>query len=116
MDEIIKRRTLRFSENSSERRKTNISDHLSAIDGVKTVSEDKGVVRLEYDLRKVQLSDIEGAIEQSGFTLANTLLARLKRVAVRTMEQNELDNMTQRLSPCCSNPREIVEATKKRDS
>jgi copper chaperone CopZ len=116
MDEIVKRRTLRLSKNSSECGETNIGDQLSAMDGVKSVTLDRGVVSLEYDLRKVQLSDIEDAIEQSGFTLANTLLARLKRVAVRTMEQNELDNITQRLSPCCSNPREIVEATKKRDS
>jgi len=115
MGEIIKRRTLRLSEDSSERREASIGDQLSAMDGVKTVSLDKGVVRLEYDLRKVRLLDIELAIAQSGYTLANTLLARFKRAIVRTLEQNEYDNLIQQPSPCCSNPRGIVEANQKRD-
>jgi copper chaperone CopZ len=113
MDEIIKRRTLRLSENSSERGGTNIGDQLSAMDGVKSVSLDRGVVSLEYDLRKVQLSDIEDAITRAGHSLVNTLSARLKRAVVRTLEKNEFDNMTQPPSPCCSNPRGIVDATKK---
>lgn len=114
MDAIRKRRTIKLSpKHLTAGEQSSIFQRLSEKRGVDSVTVQDGVVHVEYDLQTVRLQDVEDLIAREGCDLSSSILDRAKRAVVHTLEQNEYDNLTQQPSPCCSNPRGIVEAKKK---
>ncbi|HMV07015.1 MAG TPA: hypothetical protein PKA30_15900 [Accumulibacter sp.] len=69
-------------------------DFLSTIDrlAVDAPSQDR-VVGVAYDLRDHTLEEIEGALEDQGYHLDNTLMSKMMRALIYYVEETQLHNL-----------------------
>ena len=100
----LKRRTISIDNLSCPSCENTVSDALSRIEGVSEVMVDheRGSVNIAYDVMAVDLAHIEEEIEQSGYTIHDSVLHRIKDSFIRFTEQNERDNRHAPAMPCCS--------------
>lgn len=86
-----------------------IKDYLKSKEGMIVVDVDsqKGYVRVEYDLQKINFETIEKFIKEAGFDLSSKITEKFKRGMAKFTEQNELDNLTATPTSCCSDPKDF---------
>lgn len=95
---------------------TYLGDALERIPGVKEAKfTGAGKLCIQYDLTKLRFGQIEENIRVSGYVLADGLPARWKRSWIDFTEENEYYNMMSRPTPCCSNPKGIILASRRED-
>jgi len=105
---IIKKRKIEVLGMKDQLNADKITDSLKKKEGMITVVADiqKGYLRVEYDLRKINFELVEKSIEEAGLGLSKKRTERLKRGMAKFTEQNELDNLTAKPTSCCSDPKE----------
>ncbi|MCF6283643.1 MAG: hypothetical protein L3K26_00405 [Candidatus Hydrogenedentes bacterium] len=115
MVEILKKRTVTVRETTESKGETRLRDILAAVPGVKEV-ELLGTRELciQYDLAKLRFRQIEENIRALGFELPNGFLSRWKRSWIDFTEENEYNNMMAKPAPCCSNPKGITSASRRK--
>ena len=92
-----------------------LKNKLLTLPGVKGINRKKGknVIIVRYDLEKIKLREIVENIEGSGIVLQKGLWSKLRRSIINYSEENELENLNIKTAPCCSNPEEILQKTRK---
>ena len=114
MVEIIKKRTLSVLGPAGTDADAQAWAVLAAMEGVRHIKHvGPGKLAVEYDLTTISRRAIELKLRAHGLSLPDGLLPRWKRSWVDFMESNEYSNMTAKPSPCCSNPKGIVQTDKK---
>ena len=113
--ESIKKRKLLVNNMTCEGCEEKIKNEVLKLNGVNTVevNHKTGTVNVRYDLLQVNLSEIENKIKSTGYKLNNNLLYKLKSGFIHFLEENERDNITTKVSSCCSNPVDIIEKAEK---
>jgi len=88
---IIKRREIRFVGLHPDPDQAETAGRLLADSGSVVAVEHKSenVLCVSYDLRRVALVEIEGALEELGFHLDESLICKLKRAVCHYAEENE---------------------------
>lgn len=101
---IIKKRKIELSKDVFEEGMTEIKKHLEKMNGVLGVKVDNkaGFIKLRYNLREVNFEKIEKKIIELGFHLSEKWTDKFSRGFVKFKEQNELDQLSSPVSPCCS--------------
>ena len=110
---LIKKRKIAVAGIKNQESLNKIKEYLNKKTGMIAVDVEsqKGFVRVEYDLRKINFETIEKFIEELGFSLAQKITEKFKRGMAKFTEQNELDNLTAVPSSCCEDPKEISHKT-----
>jgi copper chaperone CopZ len=106
---LIKKRKFAVARIKDQGSVNKIKECLSKRTGIIAVDAEgqKGFVRVEYDLRKINFEAIEKSIKELGFNLSQKITEKCKRGMAKFTEQNELDNLTATPSSCCEDPKEI---------
>lgn len=91
MPKLLRKRTLEVDGMSCGGCEEAVNKALSQMDGIKYVKADSksNNVALEYDLMKTRLQDIETKIEEMGYNLPDSLIAKKKREVIHFTENNE---------------------------
>ncbi len=69
---------------------------LGCVEGVVSVSvpdPTENIIRVSYDLTRIELRALESLLAELGFHLSDSLLCKLKRALYYFTEQNELDSL-----------------------
>jgi len=105
---LIKKRKFAVGGMKDQGNVNKIKEYLNKKEGISALNVDsqKGFVRVEYDLRKINFETIEKFIEELGFGLSQKIKEKFKRGMAKFTEQNELDNLTATPSSCCEDPKE----------
>ena len=105
---IIKKRKIVVTGMGDQVTPIRIKDFLDKKTGIiaLNINTQKGFVRVEYDLRKINFETIEKFIKELGFKLSKKITEKFKRGMAKFTEQNELDNLGAKPSSCCSDPKE----------
>lgn len=110
-NEYSKQRNLRIQGEADPGLLGYLADALKGIDGVFEATLQKGtILRVSYDLRRLQLDDLEGIIRKYGFSLSNTLWSRLYRTVIHMTEKNEYEHFHREPLLCCSDVYHIFNA------
>lgn len=106
---LIKKRKIPVVGMNDQLSRSNIIDSLKNKEGIIAISVDnqRGHLRVEYDLRNINFETVEKSIIEAGFELSKKIMEKFKRGMAKYTEQNELDNLTAAPSSCCSDPKEI---------
>jgi len=106
---LIKKRKFAVAAMKDQENVNKVKEYLNKKEGINAVNVDsqKGFVRVEYDLRKINFETIEKSIKELGFSLSQKIKEKFKREMAKFTEQNELDNLTATPSSCCEDPKEI---------
>ncbi len=116
MVEMIKKRTLSIRNVRKTEGENNLCEVLEGIPGaIEAKFTGPERLRIQYDLTKLRFGQIEENIRVSGFELADGFLARWKRSWIYFTEENEYNNMMAGPTPCCSNPKGIISASRRKD-
>lgn len=109
-DTLIKERKLKIDRKRNQINGNVIMDSLKEKEGILTVNnENQGdVIRIEYDLKKINFDTIEALLNQLGIILSTKWSERLKRGMAKFTEQNELDNLTATPTSCCEDPKKAI--------
>ena len=104
---IIKNRKIIFRKDTLRSDLEEINIHLKDEKGVIQViiDSEKNKVKIKYDLKQINFETIEQKIIELGFVLSNKWTDKFRRGFVKFKEQNEMDHLTARPSPCCSDSR-----------
>ena len=88
----------------------NLVNHLKSSAGVISVRYESSShsIRIQYQLKKITLKEIEEKIIKFGAVLRMGFWHRLVRAIKHYMEINERDNLTVKPLPCCSKPDAIL--------
>lgn len=108
MEEMtIKQRSIRIDRKNCRNKGNEIENSLLNAEGLLSVvyGKQKGLIRIKYDLQRINFETIEKLINQLDIKLSAKWVDKLKRGMVRFTEQNELDNLKAAVSSCCSDPR-----------
>ncbi|NIM89425.1 MAG: hypothetical protein GTO17_00570 [Candidatus Aminicenantes bacterium] len=105
---LIKKRKIAVDGIKEQKNADKINDTLKNKEGIIAIKVDnqRGHLRVEYDLRKINFETIEKSIIEAGFELSMKKMEKLKREMAKFTEQNELDNLAAAPSSCCSDPKE----------
>lgn len=105
---LIKKRKFAVAGMEDQGNVNKVKEYLNKKEGISAVNVDsqKGFVRVEYDLRKINFETIEKSIKELGFSLSKKIKEKFKREMAKFTEQNELDNLTATPSSCCEDPKE----------
>ncbi len=105
---LIKKRKFSVAGMKNQGDVNRLKENLSLKEGISsvTVNSQKGFVRVEYNLRKINFETIEKSIKELGFSLSQKIKEKFKRGMAKFTEQNELDNLTATPSSCCEDPKE----------
>lgn len=108
--EVIKKRTFDVQGVRGQADASEIEQALLLINGIRKAAVDpSGQLSIEYDLRLFGVVKLEQAIQRLGYSLGEAVWSRIRRGWLRFSEQNELDNLTAPVRPCCSDPKEVVD-------
>jgi len=115
---LIKKRKIAVVGIKNQESVNKIKEYLIKKTGIVAVDAEaqKGFVRVEYDLRKINFETIEKSIKELGFGLSQKVSEKLKRGMAKFTEQNELDNLSAPISSCCADPKEKIQGCKRRIS
>jgi len=107
---VIKKRRFAVAGLRDPRNMSEIKQYLSDRTGMIAVEVDsqKGIVKVEYDLRKINFETIGKSIKELGFRLSQRINEKFKRGMAKFTEQNELDNLSATSSSCCVDPKEKI--------
>jgi copper chaperone CopZ len=107
-ESLIKKRKFAVTGMDDQENVSKIKEYLNKKTGIIAVDVEiqKGYVRIEYDLNKINFETIEKAIKDLGFRLSQKIAEKFKRGMAKFTEQNELDNLTAAPSSCCEDPKE----------
>jgi len=105
---LIKKRKFAVAGIKDQENANKVKEYLNKKEGISAVTVDsqRGFVRVEYDLRKINFETIEKSITELGFSLSQKIKEKFKRGMAKFTEQNELDNLTATTSSCCEDPKE----------
>lgn len=108
-ESLIKKRKFTIAGLGDPSNKERIKEYLSNKTGMIKVDFDsqRGIVKVEYDLSKINFETIERSIKELGFRLSQRINEKLKRGMTKFTEQNELDNLSAPSSSCCEDPKEM---------
>jgi len=106
---LIKKRKIAVIGIQDQGSASKINDYLMKKEGMIDVDVDhqRGFVRVEYDLRRINFETIESSIKELGFDLSKKITEKFKRGMAKFTEQNELDNLAAAPTSCCSDPKKI---------
>ena len=109
-ESLIKKRKIVIKGLKDQSYSKKIIESLSKKEGMIAVGVDnqKGFLRVEYDLKKITFETIEKSIKELGFKLSQKIKERLKRGMAKFTEQNELDNFSVASPSCCVDPKEKI--------
>ena len=109
-ESLIKKRKFAVTGMKNQGNVSKIKEYLSKKAGIIAVDVEiqKGYVRIEYDLRKINFETVEKSIKDLGFRLSQKIAEKFKRGMAKFTEQNELDNLTATPSSCCEDPKENI--------
>lgn len=104
---IIKKRKVLYEGMKNGWSAQGVIELLEGIDGIRAVQIDdqKKLIRLEYDLRKIIFESVENSLHEAGFILSRKIKERIKRGMAKFTEQNELDNLKVTPSSCHQDPK-----------
>jgi len=107
---LVKKRKFAVEGLKGQDNDNSIKEPLRNKEGVISVEVDsqRGFVKVEYDLRKINFETIENSIKELGFGLSQKMTERFKRGMAKFTEQNELDNLNAAPSSCCEVPKENI--------
>lgn len=105
---LIKKRKFAVAGTKDQGNANRVKEYLNEKEGINAVNVDsqKGFIRVEYDLRKINFETIEKSIAELGFSLSQKITEKFKRGMAKFTEQNEMDNLTATPSSCCEDPKE----------
>lgn len=105
---IIKKRKILYEGMKNGRSSQRVKELLEGIDGIQAVQVDdqKKLVRLDYDLRKIIFESVENSLHDAGLILSRKLKERIKRGMAKFTEQNELDNLKVTPASCHKDPKD----------
>jgi len=109
-ESLIKKRKFAVTGMGNQGNVSKIKEYLNKKTGIIAVDVEiqKGYVRIEYDLEKINFETIEKYIKDLGFRLSQKIAEKFKRGMAKFTEQNELDNLTAAPSSCCEDPKENI--------
>ena len=102
--ELPKRRLLRLASPPDEARGRLLGHMKDEMMGILETSVDGHELSIEYDLRQVTLTQIEGYLASIGVDLSKKLTDRLKRAWLNEREETELAILAEGKRPCCNEP------------
>lgn len=107
-ESLVKKRKFAVLGIEDQKSISTIKEHFNKKQGIIAIEADaqEGMVRVEYDLEKINFERIEKSIQELGFCPSKKLSERFKRGMAKFTEQNELDNLKATPSSCCENPKE----------
>lgn len=110
---LIKKRKIAVAKIKDQESVNRIKEYLNKKAGIIAVDVEsqKGFVKVEYDLRKINFETIEKSIKELGFSLSKKITEKFKSGMAKFTEQNELDNLTATPSSCCEDPKEMHHKT-----
>jgi hypothetical protein len=106
---LIKKRKIVVAGIKDQKSVNKIKEYLIKKAGIVAVDSEaqKGLVRVEYNLRQINFETIEKSIIELGFSFSQKVSERFKRGMAKFTEQNELDNLNATPSSCCEDPKEM---------
>ena len=109
-ESLIKKRKIAIKGLKDQSCSTKVIESLSQKEGMIAVGVDnqKEILRVEYDLKKITFETIEKSIKELGFKLSQRIKEKLKRGMAKFTEQNELDNFSDVSASCCIDPKEKI--------
>jgi hypothetical protein len=86
---------------------TSFKEDLLKKEGIVSLEVDrrKNVIRVEYDLKRINFEHIEKLLQNVGLSLSRKLSERFKRGLAKFTEQNEMDQLNAPVSSCCEDPK-----------
>jgi hypothetical protein len=107
---VIKKHRIQLTEAPSK-----ISDWITKMSGEAGIEriegpESKNRIRIQYDLEKIGWQVIEESLTRHHLLRKPTILSRLISMSRIYQEKNELDNLHTPVSPCCSDPKHVLNA------
>jgi hypothetical protein len=107
-EEIVRRRIPLSRACSDE-----LTGEVMTIDGVRQARCKGRGLRLQYDVRQVDLSTIEGQLQRLGMDTRPSRYWRIKRAFYRYLDSNIRAVSGSSDAACCSNPHDIYASRKK---
>ena len=104
---LIRKRKIKIVPVNLETIGKRVKDALCKKNGITEVliDEQKMVISVEYNLLKVNFTEIEKWLECSDISFSKGLFERWKRGWAKFTEQNEFDNFSERPTSCCDDPK-----------
>ena len=107
---VIKKHRIQLAEGPSQ-----VSDWITSISGETGIEriegpDSKNRIRIQYDLEKIEWKEIEASLARHHLLRKPTILSRLISMSRIYQEKNELDNLHTPVSPCCSDPKHVLNA------
>ncbi len=108
--ESIKKRTVKVDNMNCTGCEETISRELLSLNGICEIHPDykTGKIRVNYDLLKIKLKDIEKKLDDLDYSVHNNLINRISSGLIHFTEENERSNLSIKPASCCSNPEDIL--------
>jgi len=102
--DVTKNRKLHFAEPLDEFKTRTVNNRFRELDGVKEWQIKGETLRMQYDLRRSNLGQIEAVLRQSGVQLDRRWWHRTKLTWLLNTEEIELENLAVPMGACCNRP------------